>query len=257
MALYNRNSLKNFFRNGNSASEVEFSNLIDSTWNKIEDGLDKTEKEGLRLAPQGTSQKLISIYPNSIEAEPNWYLAINGNNQKGLGFVSTADEKEQMGLFLHDSGNVGIGKTNPVSRLDVGGSFSCESRIGGIVGKVKADAQWHTVLSKLKGSTAFEIMAEAHGAAGDGNYAMAHAIALNANQGSSGKIKVIQSSFRWYDFRDKIQFRWRGTPDEYSLDVKTGKHYFMTSDKKYHYIHLHITSLWDSSKDRVFEEFML
>ena len=75
---------------------------------------------------------------------------------------------------------------------------------------------------------------------------MAHAIALNARQGKSGKIKVINSSFRWFDIRDKIMFRWQGHSDNYSLQIRTGKHYFMTKDKKdFNYLKFHICRLWD------------
>jgi hypothetical protein len=246
MTRQSRNVLKNFFKNGNLLSQSEFSDLIDSSWNINDDGMNKTSEEGLQLGPGSTSQKILSFYKNSLEEQPNWQLSINFNQSSGLSFVQPGKEATP-GLFLGDDGNIGLGTSRPMTKLDVRGTVGSFSRVGSYkIGKVKADAEWHTILSGLKDCNIFEIIAEAHGNSGDGNYTMAHAIAINANQGSHGKISVIHSSFRWYDFRDKIRFRWNGKPGNYSLQVRTGKHYFLTKDKKeFNYLRFHVCRLWD------------
>lgn len=246
MAQQSRNVLKNFFKNGNLLSQAEFSDLIDSTWNLNDDGMRKTSHCGLQLAPEGASQKILSFYENHVDDEPDWQLAINHTNDKGLGFVQP-NKEEQPALFLGENGNIGVGTTKPRAQLDVNGCLSSKSRVGSYkVGQVRADAEWHTILSGLKESNAFEIVAEAKGNAGDGNYAMAHAIALNAHQGHKGKIKVVNASFRWYDFRNRILFRWQGEPQNYTLQIRTGTHYFMDSKRQeYNYIRFHVCRLWD------------
>ncbi|HTF81885.1 MAG TPA: hypothetical protein VL947_09175 [Cytophagales bacterium] len=246
MAQQSRNVLKNFFKNGNLLSQSEFSDLIDSTWNINDDGIGKTSQEGLQLAPGASSRKVISIYEGGMGSAPNWQIAINASQNKGLSIVQPGHEA-QPALFVGDEGKVGIATATPMTHLEVNGSMGSKHRVGTYkVGKVRADAEWHTLLSGLQGNNAFEIVAEARGNDGDGNYAMAHAIALNAFQGRRGKIKVINASFRWYDFRNRILLRWLGTPYDYTLQMRTGTHYFLNKDtKEYNHIRFHICRLWD------------
>jgi len=239
--------LKNYFKNGNLLSQSEFSDLIDSSWNINDDGLNKTNDDGLQLGP-GTSQKILSFYKSSLDKEPNWQIAIDLNQVKGLSFVQPGKENTPV-LFFSDQGNIGIETTEPAVKLDVKGSICSSARVGSYkIGKVRADAEWHDILSGLTGCNVFEIVAEAKGNSGDGNYTLAHSIAMNANQGKSGKIKVLSSSYRWFDFRDKIMLRWQGTPGNYSLQIRTGKHYFLSEDKKeFNFIRFHICRLWDDN----------
>lgn len=248
MAKQSRIVLKNFFKNGNLLSQSGFSDLIDSSWNINDDGLNKTAAEGLQIAPGGSTKKVLSFYNNNLDEEPKWQVAINFNNSNGLSF-SQPEKEGQPALFLSGNGNVGIETTSPSTKLDVNGSISSKGRIGGYrFGRVKADAEWHTILEGLKDCNVFEIVAQAKGNSGDGNYTMAHAILMNANQGKSGKIKITNASFNWFDFRDKILFRWRGNSSNYSLQIRTGKHYFLAADKKeFNYIEFHICRLWDDS----------
>ena len=246
MPVRNRNTLKNFFRNGKSPSEMEFSDFIDSTWNKVDDGMSKTDNEGLKLSPTGNSSKIISFFEGITDPDPNWQIAINHDNSKGLAMVKPGHE-ESPSIVFADSGRVGVKTFTPRTDLEVAGNIASSGRMGGLrIGKVPADAEWHTIVPGLKGFNAFEIVAAAEGNTGEGNYSMAHAMALNANQGKSGTIKIVTSTYGWFDFRDKIRFRWKGTPESYVLQVRTGKHYFLTGDKKFNYIRFHICSLWDN-----------
>lgn len=246
MPVRNRNTLKNFFRNGKSPSENEFSDLIDSTWNKVDDGLNRTEADGLKLTPIGNATTLVSLYDKITAVEPRWQIAINPDQNKGLFFQQSGGMAATM--MFSDEGNIGVKTSQPRAELDISGNVCATGRMGGYkIGYAPANGQWHTIVSNLAGFNAFEIMAAAEGNKGEGNYVMAHAIALNACQGASGKIRIISTSYGWFDFRDKIFFRWRGTPENYNLQIRTGKHYFLNAQKKSHPIRFHITRLWDHS----------
>lgn len=246
MPKQSRNVLKNVFKNGNLLSEMNFLDLIDSTWNINDDGLGKSIEEGLQIGPSGNSQKIISLYKNNLDGDPKWQIAIDINQSSGLSFIQPELDNTPL-LFLDEAKKVGIGTSTPKTTLDIQGCISSSSRVGTYrIGKVKADAQWHEILSGLKGCNVFEIVAEAKGNIQDGNYSLIHAIAMNADAGQSGTIKMTHTSYRWFDFRDKIKLRWRGVPGNYSLEIKTGKHYFLTEDQKEaNQIRFHICRLWD------------
>ncbi len=66
MEIFNRSTLKGFFQKGKVPTEVHFSNLIDSTINKIDDGFAKTVDNGLKLSPGGPV-KVLSFYSDIKE----------------------------------------------------------------------------------------------------------------------------------------------------------------------------------------------
>lgn len=57
MEIFNRSTLKGFFQKGKVPTEAHFTNLIDSTLNKLDDGIAKTVEHGLKLAPAVEGQK--------------------------------------------------------------------------------------------------------------------------------------------------------------------------------------------------------
>jgi len=241
MPIYNRTTLKNFFRNGTNPNEVHFSDLIDSTINKIDDGFAKSIDDGLQLSPLGDSKKLISFYEDVNDKDPNWEFTINPKEEvKGL---SIGEGENKNRLFLQEKGNVGVGTLFPKTKLDVKGTNRSQTRIGSYtIGVVPADGKWHAIIERLTGCHAFEVVAKAAAGKGRGKYAMAHAIAMSAYGSSSSKVKVTQS---WYgSFWNRLKFRWRGEPSNYRLEVKTSSHYGLREDKPY-YIKFHTTSLWD------------
>ena len=72
--LFTRESLKHFFKKGKFPSEVHFSHLIDSSVNKLDDGFAKSEEDGLQLAPQGKSDRLISFFKHINDTHPEWQI---------------------------------------------------------------------------------------------------------------------------------------------------------------------------------------
>ena len=235
-------TLKNFFKNGNNPTEAHFGHLIDSTINKIDDGFAKNVEDGLQLSPMGNSNKLISFYEDVRDANANWQIGINPDEKaKGLAFT---DSNGKSRLFLGNNGKVGVQTPYPRTTLDVRGTSTLSTRIGGyLIGKAPADGKWHVVMEKLTGCHAFEIVANARGVSDRGQYAMAHAIAVSAF-GARSKINVTQSycGFFW----NKILFRWRGEPKNYRLEIRTRTSYSKNKDKPIH-INYHVGKLWDDN----------
>ena len=245
MPIYNRKTLKNFFKNGSNPKEVHFSYLIDSSVNKIDDGFSKTVDDGLRLSPLGTSNNLVSMYSDVKDNDPEWQISINPNeNAQGLSF---ADKKNNPRLFLHENGNIGINTLSPRSRLDVRGTSTLHTRVGGYkIGQVPADGKWHTIIDKLTDCHVFEVVAKVGARKARGKYAIAHAIATGVYGQAHSKVKVTQSYFGWW--LNKLKFRWQGNPSSYQLQIKTNSHYGPLKGES-NQINYHICSLYN---DRMF-----
>lgn len=244
MEIFNRSTLKGFFQKGKVPTEVHFSNLIDSTINKIDDGFAKSVEDGLKLSPGGDSSKLLSFYDDIKEKTPLWSVSVNPS-ETAIG-LSVAEKNDDSRLFLQKGGNVGIGTMFPEHTLDVGGTAGMKSRVGTYQSssEVSADGEWHIVLDELAGCHVFEVVAKVEGVAKRGKYALAHAIAVGAYDGSRNKIRMTQSSYGW--FWHRLRFRWKKAPaGTYRLEMKTGSHYGTDSDNNVIQIQFHITSLWN------------
>tara|TARA_B110000046_G_scaffold39942_2_gene44098 strand:- start:13099 stop:13833 length:735 start_codon:yes stop_codon:yes gene_type:complete len=244
MEIFNRSTLKGFFQKGKAPTEVHFTNLIDSTINKIDDGFAKTVENGLKLAPDGESSQLISFYDDIRADSPLWSVSVNPSEMsKGL---SVAEGNDDARLFLQNGGNVGVGTLSPQHALDVNGAAGMRIRVGTYqtIDEVSADGEWHIVLDELSGCQAFEIVAKVEGVAKRGKYAMAHAIAVSAHDGSRNKISTTQTSYGW--FWHRLRFRWKKVDGgTYRLEMKTNSHYGTNAENNVIQIQFHITSLWN------------
>lgn len=244
MEIFNRSTLKGFFQKGKVPTEAHFTNLIDSTLNKLDDGIAKTVEHGLKLAPGGgRSKKVISFFNVIKDKNPLWSLSVNPTEvAQGLSFQ---DIHNQDRIFIKDQNGVGIGTTDPNYDLEVAGTMASKARVGTFkptIG-VPADAEWHTVLDQLDGCHAFEIVAKVEGVKKRGKYAMAHCIAICANGGRQNKIRTTQACYGW--FWHRIMFRWRrNNLGNYTLQIKTNSHYGVDNENNVINIKFHITSLW-------------
>lgn len=244
--FWDRESLKSFFRNGQLPTEVHFKYLIDSTINKLDDGISKSREHGLQLSPAANAESIISISKNPTDPNPSWQMSIkNEENSMGLSFDSVANDNEKKSrLFLADNGNIGIGNTNPRTQLEVSGTLGTGSRIGTLkTGQVDGDGQWHCVIGGLKGVEAFEVVARIDGPPSRGKYAITHAVALGTYGGSGSRIKQVRAYYGW--FMNRIEFRWHGNVKEYCLQVRTRSNYGLTTENEPLKIRFHITRLWD------------
>lgn len=248
--LFNRESLKAFFKKGQSPSELHFSYLIESMINKLDDGFSKNEEDGFQLSPIGDADTVLSIFKEQTDTSPSWQINLKEDSRKqGLSFDhvdldESGREKPGSVLFLSNDGKVGIGTEMPRVQLEIAGTTGIHTRIGAYaIRSVPGDGKWHPVLSGLDGIQAFEVMAQIKGPAGRGKYAMTHGIALCAFGGSKRKIRQTRTYFGW--FWNRIEFRWSGDTHQYNLDVRTRSHYGLQPDKQPFPITCHITRLWD------------
>jgi hypothetical protein len=245
MTLLTRSTLKNLFARGAVPSEVNFSDFIDSTINKVDDGFSQSPEHGFMLAPQGSNKKLLSFFESIRDSGSAFSMSLNPDrHSKGLSFD---DQEHNSILFLRDSGNVGIGTTTPRYKLEVNGMAGFEGRIGTYAsGKVKADGDWQTIVDRLEGIQAFELVAHAGAREGRGKYAFTYAIAMS-NHGV-GKIQHIKSSFSKFlgPLFHRISFRWIFGEDGYQLQVRTAQNYGYMDDSEKNpcMISYHVSKLW-------------
>ena len=226
--IYNRESLYQYFKNGERPSEKHFHDLINSTINKLEDGISKDFKNGLQLAPQNhneeNGEKLISFYAQLDGSDPLWSISLIGTgSDKKLCIKS--EESEEILLTLSHDGKIGINQPQPQYDLDINGSIGMKSRIGTFKkGTIKANKQWQPILTGLKGCNMFEVVAMAHGMEGEGQYASLHAIASNAYSGNRGRINCTRDYYGWKWWK-RIGLRWVGNPFNYDLEMRTNSNY--------------------------------
>lgn len=247
--LLNRQSLKALFSAGSRPKESNFSSLIDSMVNKIDDGISKNPKDGLILAPQGKeSDRLISFYDNVEDELPEWSIELNQDDDRGLSFVAPVTEEETTtAIHLQKTGNVGIGTRKPRVNLEVAGTLGINAKVGTYkLGTVPADGEWHDILSGLDGCVGYEIMAQA-GKEKAGKYALLHAQALSTFGKSHNKIRKTQAHYGWY--WNKIAIRFTGSTYNYKLQIKTRSDYGSGNKIKFH-----VTKLWDNQIQSLFKE---
>ena len=250
MDLFNRISLKKFFKKGSVPTEVHFSNLIDSTINKIDDGFSKTVDDGLKIAPSSENGRLISFFEGvqNLDSKSAWNFTINPTEaSKGL---SIGDKKGDGRIYLQEEGNVGVGTISPKFDLDISGSVASVKRIGTYneVTAVPADGEWHILIDDLEGCHAFELVAKAQGVQKRGKYAITHAIAVSTHGNLASNIRNTQAYYGWIWHR--IKFRWKKTNNGlYRLELKTVGHYGLDENNDVIQIKCHVTSLWDNILD--------
>ncbi|MDE2387606.1 MAG: hypothetical protein KGN35_00735 [Betaproteobacteria bacterium] len=224
-----RKTLKAKFKNGKMPTEAAFADLIDSTLNLIDDGFEKTVKDGLKVFQLGDG-KLMSFYQNMSTLSAMWFAGID----KATGNLSFGDQQNPHVLTLRSANSTGPGSTakagvgintaNPRYELDVAGTIASFGRMGrrGEL-PVPADGDWHDITEMLTGCQAFEVVAGVGGKDADGKYALMHAFALNAYNDKS-HITYHQA---YYGAKcNRLELRWEKSANvenfEYTLQLRVG-----------------------------------
>jgi hypothetical protein len=246
MALLNRETLKSFFSKGSSPSEEHFAELINSSVNKIDDGFAKSIEEGLQLAPQGKSDRVMSLYYDNVDENPDWQISLpNKDGEKGLKIQNSENE---IALFVDKRARIGIQTTQPNHALEINGFLGTKGRVGTFFkGKVPGDGKWRNILVNLDRPQIYEVVARIDGPPASGKYAIAHAIAACTYGRGRNKIRMTQAHYSW--FFDRLQMRWKGENKKFNLQIRTRGHYGEDANEKFFYIKFHISQLWDENQE--------
>ena len=259
MTKRNRKTLTDSFTTGALPSQEEFADLIDSTVNIIDDGFEKTPKDGLKVAQLGNDGKLISFYDQITVKTPLWSVAFSVSgyggdeaSRKNLNFFYGNDHTLGLTLAmapgdsLEEEGKhkirVGVNQNAPEHELDVHGFVASNGRIGRAGKKVPADGEWHPIINGLNGCQAFEVMAGV-GKKNSGKYALMHAFALNTFNSKKSSITYHQAHY--LSKCDKIELRWAAEAgkETYALEMRTRCSYGASEENRI-YICCYITELW-------------
>lgn len=268
MALKNRRTLKNYFKNGNVPSQEEFEDLIDSSLNMIDEGFDKTPRDGFEVSQLGDDGKLVSFIKADLGAKPLYFINLDENKTLNFGspqhesilsMSDQADNEMSVGIGI-DPRKVDFQPDIGAIRLDVAGAVRAEGRIG-VVSQYNseerlalADGKWHNITDDLTGCQAFEVMAGVGGQKNHGRYALMNAVAMNTYH-PSGFIfnflnlkRRIKCHHAYYRSRsDKLSLRWSGQGarnSNYRLQIRSNGDYGNDIDDKPITIRYYCTRLW-------------
>lgn len=273
MTKQDRPTLKSFFRSGALPTEEEYSDLIDSTVNLMDDGFAKTEVDGLQLASKGGSERVMSFYQGLGASKPSWVFDHDAKTDgilhirpdEGKAAMSSAEAAKKApaddaqdaklyapNLSLTRDGRVGVNREHPDWRLDVGGVARMEGRVGVSshnIPAVRADGSWNFITQPMTGCQILEVVAGVGGPEGDGRYSLIRAIAMNTYQPQNAllnwifKRRSIKAQTAMYGrYADRLRLKWENHEDKphyYRLKIRTNADF--GPDRLIRY---NITRLW-------------
>lgn len=234
MALLDRNTLKGYFNKGKLPSQENFHDLIESSVNKLDDGLSKSVDEGLMLSPVGDENKLVSFFRNIEDRSPIWSIATD----KKEGTLQFQDRNGEAIVTFSQDKNVGINTEDPAYTLEVNGTVGSKQRIGTLhQGNISADGKWYPIIENLNGCHAFEIVAGV-GKKKTGKYALLIANAISTFGKSN---QIIEKTQAYYGSRgNKIELRWKGDTYNFQLEMRSKGNYEGNT-----VVNFHVSSLWN------------
>ncbi|MCC6459596.1 MAG: hypothetical protein IT260_03930 [Saprospiraceae bacterium] len=230
--------------------------FVQSTLNILSDGIDVDSTNGLKLEAKGGNRKLISFFEKIKDRSPVWNMAFDdGKRSQGLNF----SEGEESRLFLQKGGNVGVGTTTPLFRMQVEGVVSMKGRVGDFAaGHVPADAQWKAILTNLDGCQGFEVFAHIIDA-DNSRHALTYAVLLMSDKkGNRNYIRTVDATSHWLwgRFLNKIRFRWtidmENSRDSlrYKLEIRSRSRYGMPGGR-IPQIFYRVSKLWDRNYENM------
>jgi len=249
MPTHDREYLKAKFADG-AGTVDDYQDLIDSTLNIVDDGMEVHEEHGLIVnnRPNGIA---ISIKNPDNDNDPVWNLKVSdaaalqvGANE--INVMEFGQEKVQVKTGLSVEGTIGVSSWK--------GEYA--------KGFANADGNWHTIeaLRDLSSCQAFEVFAHINDE-DDKRYALTKATLLMSNglKGQKKEVASIQagSSWLWGKFFNKIKFKWvldedaskKADKERYMVQIKTRTHYGAAKGKPKQ-IFYRITKLWDKSYEQ-------
>ena len=248
MTCRNRETLKNYFSEGQLPTQEHFADLIDSMLNMADEGFRKTVANGEEIyAPVG-HDALLSFYRDQMPDQALWRTALHAQRDQLL--IHSPQRAQAPLLSLDLEQRVGIGTADPAEKLDVQGNVASHGRRGSLPlpGPVYADGTWQDLTPELQGCQGFELVAGA-GRPGSGHFSLMHAIALSTYNPGGGLLgwfkrqRGIRTTQAWWGRRcDRLQLRWFGSEGRkaaYKLQIRSACNF---GDELR--IQVHLSQLW-------------
>lgn len=227
MPKKNRETLKNYFKKGGFATEKEFSDLIDSSMNIIDDGISINAKNGLKLNPLGIFTKLVSFFKKKSQINPEFSIDINHDNSDGL----SINNSENVSLLkIKQDGKIGVKTNDPSYDFEINGTVGINTRLGVFKkGYVPANNRWYRIIENLDGINGFEIVSVIKGRPLSGEHCASHTTAISTFGGKKSKSFIKTKNANWGSFLqrylNKIELRWTGDLHSYNLEIRSKKNF--------------------------------
>ena len=240
----NRDTLKEYFKNGSRPTESAFRDLIDSMLNTLDDGFSSSPQIGIGLAPQTDKGVVISTFLKPGDIHPIWEIALNSANKDLIIRRRDGDTAPQPAITIKYEDDRLAGQHG--GDVVVNGLVHSIGRKGAFAtGHVPADGKWHDLLNEKQvgheGCWMFEVAAGC-GHHNKGRYALLSALAMHCF-GSKRRIRRTRSYYGL--FGNRICIRWVKVKGSFAcrLQLKTLFKYDEGVMIEYH-----ISSLWDNPK---------
>ncbi|MEG2070837.1 MAG: hypothetical protein RR034_05635 [Bacteroidales bacterium] len=234
MPKKNRETLKEHFKQGSRPSESDFTNLIDSTLNILDDGFYRNANTGIELSPLYENGVVLTVFNDQEHEIPQWEIAIN-RDSNDLSIQRVQQGKAIPAILLKSDGAIVLGNSDKDILLR--GNLHTSGRTGTFSeGWINADGKWHDITDYLEGMWALEVVAGC-GKAYTGKHAILLATATHC-YGSRAKIKKIRSFFGV--FGNKISIRWKKSDLKAKLQLRTVFNYGEEVKIRYH-----VGKLWN------------
>lgn len=246
----NREILKSYFQLGSVPTESQFADLIDSVPNLAEDGLVRTEKDGLLLYAGTEGGRVASAYkyPEELQEKggiPCWSLVVGDNkefllmNEKGETVCSLSQDKK---VCVYDELEVKEQITARSYKGDKNAAVDDEECL-----ELPADGYWHDLpieFAMTRNAPKCRIFHIVASYKTDRNkYCMTE---VTASYCKGGRLKIASRQKKWGCWMSPIRFRWDKREDGLFLQIrgKEKRH----GAKKLHYQIRELWSYFDTIK---------
>lgn len=213
-------------------TESQFVDFVDSVLNIVDDGLNRTEGNGLQLAPLEEKGAVLEFFSGILDDKPLWEVRVD-RKRKVLEIGMGGEERPLLTLYPEGrvvfEGDVEVRGT--VAAAGFPGNYVCC--------EVAADGSWHDVTdedaSGPAGCRAYRVVAGC-GRKGKGKYALTEVTALQC-YGKRRRVYYKQSWFGMYF--NRLKFRWHQEGSTWRLQVRSRCHYGEET-----MIRIRVTELW-------------
>lgn len=223
MPQVNRETLKEYFKDGNRPAGQHFQDLIDSMLNILDDGLNRSDQEGLKLSPLNSKGTVLEFFRDIQDSHPVWKVNLDAE-KRTLSIVDGETDKPLITLTPGKPVRVhtDIEVEGGISARFFRGNYTSEKSWCSVV---KADGQWHTIPlipnNQRDGCRAYRVVAGC-GKTGFGKYSLLDATAMHCY----GRHRKIRGTYSWFGVHfNRLQLRWHKEGINWVLQIRTRSNY--------------------------------